>query len=119
MPFTETNRSKKLTAVIVVGIVVAVFLAIKYESYVQFKKAATRHYDTVEAVLVDVERLGGQLIHCQGGVCTDRANGKTLEIDEPRDGNYLVYPPNSKVPADVIRHQGEEIKRLTQDEHQS
>lgn len=113
MPHKETSRSKKCILAIVVVLVALTFLAMKYQRYTQLKDAATRHYDSVETVLSDVERLGGQLVHCQQGTCRNRMTGKRVDVEEPRDGNYIVYPPESDVPPEVIEHQSEEIKRLS------
>jgi len=115
MPLKETKRSKKLIIAIVVAVIAVTLLAMKYNRYVQLKEAATRHYDTIEQVLSDVEQLGGHLVHCQYGVCRDRLTGKRIEVDEPRTGNFILYPPGTDVPEEVIEHQSEEIKRLSLD----
>jgi uncharacterized membrane protein YcjF (UPF0283 family) len=113
MPVRETKRSKKVIIALLVVLVAITLLAMKYHRYVQLKYVATHQYDSVEAVLSDVEKLGGQLVHCQRGECRARNSGKRVEVEEPSDGNYILYPPESDVPAEVIEHQSEEIRRLT------
>jgi hypothetical protein len=117
MPVRETKRSKKVIIALVVVLVAITLLAMKYHRYTQFKYAVTHQYDSVEAVLSDVEKLGGQLVHCQRGECRDRKSGKRVDVEEPSDGNYIVYPPEADVPAEVIEHQSEEIRRLTASRH--
>jgi hypothetical protein len=116
MPVRETQRSKKVIIALVVVLVAITLLVMKYHRYVQLKYVATHQYDSVEAVLSDVEKLGGQLVHCQRGECRDRS-GKRVDVEEPSDGNYIVYPPETDVPAEVIEHQSEEIRRLSSSHH--
>jgi hypothetical protein len=117
MPVRETKRSKKVIIALVVALVAIALLATKYHRYAQLKYAATHQYDSVETVLSDVEELGGQLVHCQKGECRDRKSGKRVDVEEPSDGNYIVYPPEADVPPEVIEHQSEEIRRLTSNHH--
>jgi hypothetical protein len=111
MSALQTKRSTQRTlAVIICFIAVIGYLGMKYMRYSHLESAASRHYQTVESLMNDVEDLGGQLVVCNDGECRDI---KTRElVANGRNGYYIVYPARTDVTQDVLEHQSSEIKRL-------
>lgn len=117
MKATKAYGSKKKCSVVIVVVIIASFFAYKWEKYTYQQTAINRHYASLEALLNDVNRFSGQLVICRRGVCQDINTHE--ELGTGQDGYYIVYPADSTISPEIIQHQGQEIKRLTQDSTQS
>jgi hypothetical protein len=109
-------RRRRIYYAIIVGfIAVSCFLCLKYYQYEKFQRATTRHYASLESLLIDVQSLGGQVILCRNGVCRDISTHE--QVANGQNGYYIVYPKDVFQSTDaeraLLKHQGAELKRLT------